>query len=673
MAWYDALLGRLRRDDAPALPGPAAVSVPAASGRRRDSTINPFTGLGGPTDKGAVARPNPWVLPLTLDELDLLYEHNGIARRLVEIVPQRACRRGWSVPQIGTTDETLQTWSRTAEAMSMARLHGGSVMLLVTDDDVAPGFRGTPATWLAQPIDLQRVGRLVALQVFDAWEATPLSWETDPRELGFRLPSLWQLSSNEFSAVVHASRVIHFRGARRPPSRLRHGRTGTTMPDTPYLQIVWDEVRRVTETMQGGAILAQEIREAVLKIVDLPDIGTGDEADAFDARLSEISRSRSVLGITVVREGEDFQTRANPPTGFDQLSAAAWEALAAVTGIPQVILMGSTPGGLNTDGESSWEGFRQLVSSYQDSHRNDLQRLYRVIYAAQDGPTRGREPEGWSLTFAALDEPNEGKVAETRKTVAAADALYVRAGVLTPEEIRRSRFNRDGWSMELLPVPPKPPTPPVPVAVPPPVGPAVGERTGERAEQGRTDDALDDSAFDTRHDMGRGVCILVPVADVGLRAEVEAAIGQPLRGGEDPHVTVLMVGSVADPSSIAQVVAAVREEAARASVRTIDGARLTTFAAGWAGTPVVVEFTRRADLRTMRDRLLRRLAHIVTAEQFPTYRPHVTLGYAPDPIGPDAAARLAAIDVSALAVPVSLVEVRGPGGLIERIQVGRWR
>ena len=66
------------------------------------------------------------------------------------------------------------------------------------------------------------------------------------------------------------------------------------------------------------------------------------------------------------------------------------------------------------------------------AQRHALEQLYTVVYAAQDGPTGGRQPEGWSLTFAALDEPKESVVAETRKVVADAD-LDV-AGLIGPHD-----------------------------------------------------------------------------------------------------------------------------------------------------------------------------------------------------------------------------------------------
>lgn len=649
----------------------AGGAAPVRAERRADSIYNPFTGLGGLGDKGQAGRPSPYHIPLSDSELELLYQYGGIARRLVDIVPGRACRRGWAVPEIGSEDSRLQVWRRVEEAMVWARLYGGALLLMVTEDDVTAGVGATD--WLAQPIDLERVGRVESLQVFDAVECWPASWDTDVRSPTFRLPSSWGISCDGWRGTVHASRVVHFRGARRQPSRYRSGRT--RMPDDSVLQAIWDDLRKLAETLQGGAILAHEIRESVLKIGDYASLSTGDEAAELAARIRLMSQGKSMLGINIIGPTDDYQNRSNPPTGFDQLSAAAWEALAAVTGIPQVILMGSTPGGLNTDGASSWEGFRQLVSTYQEQHRHDLERLYRVIYAAQDGPTGGEEPEGWSITFAALDEPDESTIAATRQTIADTDAALIGAGVYTAEEVRRGRYGVGGWSIDLPPLDPSPPQPVAgstgleeatiqdPGEIPAAPAEQVPEGYGAvRTYVRRLPQRLQQDAAPA----GGSVVILVPAADPGLRAQVEAVVG-PLVAETEPHITVLYLGSGLTPEAVAEVAQVLREEAQ--VVEPVRRAAVGTFPGGDDGVPVVVEFGDAWGLAALHDRLLVRLAHLVTARQHRTYRPHLTIGYAAE-VSVEAATALLALDVSELAVPVLTLEVRRGAEVVASVAVG---
>lgn len=626
-------------DDAADDPGLVVYEPP---GHRSDSVANPLTGLGGFNDKGAVGRPNPWVMPLTDDELRTLYTSNGVARRIVDIIPSRATRRGWTCPDVpATEDKRLRTWTRNREAMSMARLHGGAVLLMVTEDDIPRQFRARPEEWLREPLDLERVGALHALQVFDALEARPMLWDEDVRSPGFRMPRIWSIAAAGFRAEVHASRVVHFRGARRPPSETRWGRTNT-MPDDSVLQGVWDEIRRLTETMQGGAVLAAELRESVLKISGLAQKATGDEAGALQARIALMQRTKSMLGTVMIGENDEYQNLGNAPTGFADLSDAAKSMLAAVTGIPEVVLFGATPGGLNTDGDSAWEGFRQLVSDYQETQREELEQLYTVIYAAQDGPTAGQIPDEWALEFASLDEPDEQALALLRKTVAETDAIYMGQGVYGPEEVAVSRFGEEGWSMELE-------------AVPVPDPEADARLEAELAAQVAAAAGPPEKGPPRKDAAGDGCCVLVPAADPGLGTAVSSAIGQLLELEREPHVTVLFLGELGAEAQ-AEVVAAVADEASSQRATVLEGGQVRAFPHGPHGTPIVVEFDAWA-LSELNGSLLRRLAHVVEARQHPRYRPHLTIGYAPSPLDAEAIGRLLQVDASAVRVPVALLQV----------------
>lgn len=121
-----------------------------------------------------------------------------------------------------------------------------------------------------------------------------------------------------------------------------------------------------------------------------------------------------------------------------------------------------------------------------------------------------------------------------------------------------------------------------------------------------------------------------------LVATTEAVAG-PLEGydpgeasiQEPPHVTVLYLGEL-DPAALPEVEAVAREEAASFGPVQLRACRVHAFEPGEHSEgrfPVVAEIEG-WPLRQLNDRLLRRLAHVVKARQFPDYSPHVTLGFA---------------------------------------------
>ncbi len=439
---------------------------------------NLLTGLGGDADKGAAARPHLGRLRLTDTELTSLYLNGGIAQRILRLIPIEMTRKAWTINDdlddpdaLADTDKRLKTRSNIRDVVTWARTYGSAVILMVTEEEqprtigARAEVRNNPGLLLREPLDPRRLIRVKALQVFDALEATPLTYQGDISDPGYRDPLIWNLSPSAVGvsmthsphAQVHASRILHFRGVPRPPSfRLGGIRgslsvAGNNALDDSILHAVWDEVRNLSQTMAGGAVLAQEIRENVLKVGGLDGMATSDQKAQVEARISFMAMAKSLLGIVLLGQDDEFTSKVNSPTGFAELSGEAQAMLSAATGIPQTILFGHTPAGLSTDNESGRQTFDRLISGEQEEIRPQLERIYSLIFASKEGPTKGEIPETWALEFLPLDEMSEKEKADTRKVVADADVLYIDRGVISPQRIEESRFGDKGYQLELLP------------------------------------------------------------------------------------------------------------------------------------------------------------------------------------------------------------------------------
>lgn len=452
--------------------------------RRRDSSVvNALTGLGGDADKGATARPNLTRQPLTDAELAALYLNNGIARRIVDIIPAEATRKAWTVTAdvegervevdaAAAEDRRLAVVANVREAWSLARLWGHALIVLVTEDDVPAEFAEHPERWLEQPLDLARVKQVKALQVFDALESWPIAYDGDFESATFREPLIWGLAPSipgvssgrnakggKVPQRIHTSRVLHFRGRGRPPS-LRHSTGhvvagglsfgGTRSPDDSALRAVWDEIRNLSQTMAGGATLAQELRESVLKIAGLRAMATADQAAEVQARLGLMAKAKSLLGMIVLGENDEYDNRSNPPTGFRELSSEAQSMLSAVTGIPLTILFGQAPAGLTSDDKAGRESWDNVVSDEQGGIAPHLVRLYNAIFAATEGVSGGTAPVSVRPKFRPLHEASEAEQAATYKTTTEADAILLDRGVVSAEQVA-GRFTADGYQTDLQP------------------------------------------------------------------------------------------------------------------------------------------------------------------------------------------------------------------------------
>lgn len=673
MGWQDRVwswLAGARQDSAPALPGPAPMV------QRRDSVYSPLSNFGNPAwDKSVSTRPNPYAMPLTEAELRAAYRTDGLARRIVDLRPSRATRKGWTVPDIGISeDRRLRTWERACIGGQMGGLLGGAIGLMVTEDDVPRSFRTDPRRWREQPLNLDRIGVLHALHIFDATEARPVEWEEDLRETGYWMPRIWQINRGRLSIRVHASRVLHFRGARRLPSETQGaGWYSNGLPDDSFLQAVWDQISALAVTMQAGAQFAHELRQTILQIGDLSAKQVGDESNLLADRLALMRQTQSSMDVTVLGPDDKFEVRATPVTGFKELTEGAQQMLSTVLGWPRSMLSGEPPGGLSTDDESGLERERTIVSDYQETElRQPLEQLYRVLYRSQDGPTGGVEPDEWEVTFTELDSPTAKESAELQKIAAETDAIRISSGVISPEDATRSRHGESGWKLDLDPV--KPPDPIEEAEI-------EAERMRVLREAGALPGAPvegeEDPEADPEDDEGRGdaidadsVCILVPAADPGLRAAVERAIGQTLVVEGEPHVTALYLGRGLSEEEIAEVVAVVAEEARLTEPGTLMQGSIRAFLHGPDGTPIVVEFSDTWAIGPLHDRLLRRLAHLIRARQHRTFRPHVTVGYAANALTPEASTALLSVDVSEVRVAVGELRVQVGGQVVATVPVG---
>ena len=444
------LLDWLRRTPTPAIAAP--VEAPQ---QRRDSVVNPMTGLGGGNDKGASARPMER-RKLSITELTTLYEQNGLTKRAIDIVAGDATSSGFEIEVEGDdTDPLAQEFddldldAKLADAMRWARLYGGCVILMVTDDlDGADNGEDTDrvnvgAVAEGMASELGKGANVLALVVMDRVEATPNLWQEDITEPGFGMPHTWLLAPTGglTSMTVHHSRILWVPGEPVPPHRRRnndgYGQSA--------VEAAWDSVRNMAQVSSAGAYIAQEFRQAVLKVDGLNDLLSMEDAVGFKNRMKALNVSRGSTGMFVIGDQDEFTSMDQSVTGFDQLHSASMSDVSAAWGIPQERMFGLAPAGLGTDGDSHQAVYRDRIAFDQKQQlKPPIMKLARVLFEAKGGV-----PAKWGLNFLPLDEPTTATQAETELKHAQADEIRIRSGVVSPEHVARSRFTGRGYKAQL--------------------------------------------------------------------------------------------------------------------------------------------------------------------------------------------------------------------------------
>ncbi len=699
-SFRDRIIDRARtalRGDAVAPPPP--MPAPVAPATRVDASTsdtssysgaaiaNALSGLGGARDSGAMARPNMDREYLSDEELITLLR-GTVYRRIVSLLPRWSTVKGWYITDDSKEERPLAEAMRRLGVQSVVRradtwgrAMGESRVLLVTDD---------PAP-LDQPLDRSKVRKLHRLEVLDRREMTPIAYNADLRAgplgepLTFRVTP-WRPGVALPNQVVHASRLLRFYGDELPPSQEGRASVGTWGWGADAIgQTLWDAIRHMSQTSAGGARLAQELSIAVFKLKAGAAKTSGDQRTEMIAKLQTLNMMKSIANAIFIAVDEAFERVAAAPAGFEALSSAAERQLALLTGIPNALLFGDAPSGLNTDGESWEKGWHSNCAAHaEERYRHPLEVIAEILYHSEQGGV----PDEWALHFHPLGQLSEEAKSTIRESVTRADVLAIGEGILTREEARTRYTQPGGFALELQPLAelelaPTPKADPAAEAA----ARALAEELlagKEREQPGEDEEETDEEpeeAVPERSDAADGavwIGVVVPdaahAAVEGARAAVLAAVGGELQTPTDaPHVTLLYLGEV-DAVLVPEVIQVVQAVAERLGPFKVSADRPGTFRPSGASAgkaPVILHVGHSWEMGTLHDALLPRLAHLVRIRQHPTYRPHLTLGYASG-LEPEDHGAVAEVEVAPVEWVVGRIEVRhGPEVVATVPLVGR--
>ena len=106
-------------------------------------------------------------------------------------------------------------------------------------------------------------------------------------------------------------------------------------------------------------------------------LSTADGEDKVLNRLQVIDLARNILNsIAIDVEGEDYDFKSLSMAGVKDVLDSTCNMLSAVTDIPQTILFGRSPAGLNATGDSDMENYYNMVERIQ---KRNMKRNARIV------------------------------------------------------------------------------------------------------------------------------------------------------------------------------------------------------------------------------------------------------------------------------------------------------
>lgn len=399
----------------------------------------------------------------TVTDLELvrLYEGNGLFAKIIDRPSEESVKHGFDI-DFGDEDiseyvdyrlDELEFEDKFATAEKWARLYGGSLIVMLCDDG-----RG-----LEEPLDWNNVTTIEELRVFEraivqADYTTMYNFRFNDsldNDVPFGQPEYYHIYSMYGYFKVHYSRCLIFRNGRLPEHTTNTLYRYWGMPE--YVKIS-RALRECVTSHEDGVKLLERSVQAIYKMKNLTQLLSTDSGeDKVLQRLQVIDMARGILNsIAIDNDGEDYDYKTLPMSGVKDVIDTTCNMLSAVTNIPQTILFGRSPAGMNSTGESDLENFYNMVENIQKQNMKANARTLIDLILKQ-GMIEGKIPDipKYKMKFAALwslSESEQATIAQqkaaTEQTKAQTAQIYIDSGVLDPSEVRKSLATEGEFDIE---------------------------------------------------------------------------------------------------------------------------------------------------------------------------------------------------------------------------------
>lgn len=393
----------------------------------RDGLENFVAGLGTDRDKRSFTS---YGLPRTLTRQDLenMYRGSWLPKKIVNCVADDMTREWRNVmfdDDNDTKDESQKAFeaterqfavpSKVNECLRWARLYGGSLLVIGTNDSADP----------SKPLDVSRLGKgcLRYLHVLDRWRvsAGPLNRDLNSPNLG--LPDYYLLA--ESSVQIHHTRVLRFNGQKLPYFAWMQN----AMWDDSELQHVYESLLNCDSTSAGIASMIFEANVDVIKVAQLNELlATRDGEQLLNKRFGLAAMMKSFNRTLLLGGEEEYDKKSNNFAGLKDIMQAFQVDVSGAADIPVTRLFGQSAAGLNATGDGDIRNYYDKVSGEQENQlRPKLEYLDEILCRH----TFGAVPDDFRFEFSTLWQMDEVQQSQAELNRAQRDNTYLAAGVIT--------------------------------------------------------------------------------------------------------------------------------------------------------------------------------------------------------------------------------------------------
>lgn len=388
-----------------------------------DRLVNLISAMGTAKDKAGASR--YFVVEMDQQQALAAYRADWIARKVVDIPAFDMVREGrdWKtdtrkIEALEAEERRLQLWPKLAKALKLARLYGGAAIII--------GIEGDDPS---QPLNPAAIGKggLSYIHVASRYEINPGDINRDAATPDWGEPLYYNINSAGRGNVrIHPSRVIRFIGAEVPDIAMQNG-----WGDSVLLAI--DEAVKNAGLATNG--IAALIAEAKVDVYKIPNFmkNVGDEAyrQKVIDRISLANQGKSINNGLLMDAEEDYIQKQVRFAQLPEILQLYLQIAAGAADIPATRLLGQSPAGMNSTGESDLRNYYDRLSAEQNVNlRPRLEKLDEVLIRS----ALGQRPGEVHFEFASLWQISEKEKGEifSLKAAAARALAGAAAGPVLP-------------------------------------------------------------------------------------------------------------------------------------------------------------------------------------------------------------------------------------------------
>jgi phage-related protein (TIGR01555 family) len=325
-------------------------------------------------------------------ELESLFVEDGLAARIVKLLPDDMFREGWeySFPKLDVLDaeETAEKYAAVMEALEAPqkirdafywkRLYGGAIILIGVVDGME----------MDKPLNPKRVKSFERLRVIDRTgiDFSKIVFQTDPARPRYGMPEFYPVrfdapSGFESELLVHHTRVIELHGDTLPKRAMTTLSSDRRYWGISVLQRAQERLGTLGSSLGSIDQLLDEMSVGKYKVSGLADmLDTPGGKESLQRRIELMDMTRSAYRSQYFDTTEDFVRENAGFTGVSEILYIIFMLLSADTGYPITRLFGVSPGGMNATGDSDMRNYYDAVRSEQAGVlRPVILRLVRII------------------------------------------------------------------------------------------------------------------------------------------------------------------------------------------------------------------------------------------------------------------------------------------------------